>query len=208
MRRLGCAFVALALLAACGSNPLLQMAGSNYAPLKVGDSWTYQAPAGGVKDVVSVTAYGVQQGREAYTVSIQTGAAAAAQYYVSLQAGALSVYDPQQAPQGGWFLARRLPYEPGDSWPAPIFEPAISGWSSPADPWVLYAPGSVDQTTATVSTTISAITVPPANSRPATRSNLVTLTATGATVDGTVAYAAPNVGDVEYATTDANGNRP
>ena len=38
--------VALICLAACNANPLLHEASANYAPLAVGERWTYQTSAG------------------------------------------------------------------------------------------------------------------------------------------------------------------
>jgi hypothetical protein len=217
---LGCgAALCALLLAGCGSNPLLQMAGSNYAPLKVGDTWTYQAPApnGGYQDVVSIVGpVTTQGGRQAYSVLVTSStngtASPASKYYMNLQSGSLDVLDSVADTAASWALDRRLPYEPGDSWPAPVFLPAVNpvAWTSGAttDAWSLQAQAPGVSQTATVSTTIAAVTTPLGKFQSCYEIDTQITDGNGDIEGGTAVWVAPNVGDVQYASLAAiTGNQ-
>jgi hypothetical protein len=215
MRRWTLAFLgAAALSAGCDTNPLLQMAEANYSPVVAGSTWIYKSPdlAHAETTVVSVGALATVQGRAAYPFTVAASGTTTHNYTydVNVQSGAMDVYDPNQAAVG-WFLWRRLPYEPGDSWPAakyiPDYQPVLSNTAGVVDEgiWTQPIPGSETQT-ATVSTTIASVTVPAGKFTSCYEITTEIDSVTLGTYD-TIAWAAPNVGDVQYATVDSSGNQ-
>lgn len=116
MRRL--AWVLPLLLAACNANPLLTMASSDYAPVKVGQVWTYAQTGSSTPTVRTVAAELVWQGRDAYQVDTSGPGAPSTEYW-NFQGGDWSRWDPSL----GWLLYRRLPYVTGNSWSTPTSDP-------------------------------------------------------------------------------------
>jgi hypothetical protein len=116
MRRL--ALLILPLLAACNANPLLTAAASDYAPVKVGQVWTYAQPGSPTPYVRTVSAQVAWNGRSAYQVD-DTGGGAPTTEYWSFQGGDWYQWDPTL----GWLIYRRLPYVTGNSWNTPTTDP-------------------------------------------------------------------------------------
>jgi hypothetical protein len=112
MRRAGW-IVALVCLAACNANPLLHEASANYAPLAVGQSWTYQTSGGQIfsRVIASSLAY---QGRTAFLVQESLNGVPQPNRYWSFDGGDWLEWN---AGLSQWELFRRLPYVTGNSWP-------------------------------------------------------------------------------------------
>jgi hypothetical protein len=182
MRRLLPVF-ALLLLAACGQNPLLKTAAADFAPFRVGSQWTYTAPSGAAGFSRQVTAAGPYQGRSAFTL-VDTGTISGTSYW-SFEQGALEDYSA-----GGWTLRRRLPYVSGNKWALPGALPNISRTQFVEGIESVTVPAGKFDACYKLRTKIS------------TYDSATDLTTT---VDEAIAWAAPNVGDVRYATVDALG---
>jgi hypothetical protein len=175
----------LSFLVGCGQNPLLSSVSADYAPIRLGSQWTYTDPAGSLSFSRQVSAAGVVQGRNAFTVVSQIGALPASTNYWSLQSGAWESYSAAL----GWTLLRRLPYVPGNKWLVPTGNPLITVLQSvealeSVDVPAGRFPGSYRLKTQT-----------------STYDPLADVTATAESL----LWAAPNVGDIRYATVAANG---
>jgi len=178
------------LLAGCGSNPLLQMAASNYLPLAAGNTWTYSSPNGLTTTVVTVGNPQLQQGHTAFAVSFVVNGGAPTTQYLYDNAGAVDTLDPTL----GWIIWRRLPYVTGSVWNVPVSALNVSQ-------------------TMTVSDTVKAMRVPAGNFGACYKLVAETDTYSGVSIGAgalttTYAYtwAAPNVGDIQHDSVDASGN--
>jgi hypothetical protein len=176
----------LALLQACGQNPLLRTASSDFSPIRVGSQWSYISPSGGFGVSRVVTATGQVQGREAFTfIDSVTGQAPQTSFW-SQQSGALEKYDPTL----GWTLQRRLPYVTGNK-------------------WVLASTNALASTIQSVDG-IETVSTPAGKFSACYR--LKTDTSTYDPVGGvtttseSLLWAAPDVGDVRFASVDVSGN--
>jgi hypothetical protein len=120
MRRPGLLLLALLpmLMVACNANPLLTAAASDYAPVAVGEAWTYAQPGTATPLVRTVSAQLAYHGREAFKVDT-TSAGGPSTAYWSFSGGDWYAWDPVL----GWILYRRLPYVTGNSWPIQTTDP-------------------------------------------------------------------------------------
>ena len=183
-RRVLLGLAAVALLAACGQNPLLKLATADYAPFKVGDQWTYAKAGGGtsVRTVVAALAYA---GRSAYQVNVYDSAlGTTSPTYTSDDGAELDVYDPIL----GWVLSRKLPYVVGNRWALPQSQPNRTD--------TLFVDGT------------EKILTPAGSFANCFRlRQQSTVIAGGVTTTSTTAYlwAAPDVGDVQAASVDLSG---
>jgi hypothetical protein len=190
MRRLplllGMGVAVLAALQACGQNPLLRTASADFSPIRVGSQWSYTVPKSGTAVSRLVSAAGPVQGRDAYTiVNSVTGQPPSTSYW-SLQSGALDIYSPTL----GWTLQRRLPYVTGNKWDL--------------------ATGSALVSTVQSVDGIENIATPAGHFSACYRLRTDTSTfdpvADVTTTSETLLWAAPDVGDVRYASVDVSGN--
>jgi hypothetical protein len=184
MRALALALAALSL-AACGANPLLGTLASDYAPIRVGSQWSYRSPDGSTTLVRAVSAAGPYQGLQAFTVDSSLNGAAPTQSHLAFRDGDLL----QHSASLGWILSRRLPLVTGNRWDVPSGSALIS--------------------TVVIVDGIERVVVPAGNFAAAfrlrTRSEVYD---SGSGVTSTVeslAWAAPDVGDVRYATVASDG---
>jgi hypothetical protein len=116
MRRAGW-IAALCFMAACNANPLLHEASADYAPLKAGDTWTYDAC-----ETTTVGPEMMYQGRMAFTLgSSNCHNNALGAVSVSFDGGNLLRFDGT-----AWRLYRRLPYVIGNSWPIFSYDPTLT----------------------------------------------------------------------------------
>jgi len=108
-------------LAACNANPLLHEASADYAPLAVGQSWTYSASGGQVLNRV-VGAAVAYQGRAAFLVHESLNSAPLPDRYWSFDGGDWLEWNSSL---GIWGLYRRLPYVTSNSWPIASGSPTV-----------------------------------------------------------------------------------
>ena len=189
MTRLRQVYSALLLLVVglqgCGNNPLLRTASADYEPIRVGSQWTYTSPSGGPGLTRQVTAAGLQQGRDAFTVSQTIGGVPSTEFW-SLRSGALEIYSVSL---GAWTLARRLPYVPGNKWDL--------------------ATGSVLSSSIQTVEALESLDVPagkfPGCYRLKTRTNTYNPGSGLTSTAETIVWSAPDVGDVRYASVDTSG---
>jgi|GEM_PF-5125128 hypothetical protein len=121
MRRAGW-IAALLALAACNANPLLHEASANYAPLAVGETWTYQGSGGQVLSR-AVAASLTYQGRAAFLVQEALNAVPQPNRYWSFNGGDWLQWNSSLS---SWELYRRLPYVTGNSWPIASGSPTVT----------------------------------------------------------------------------------
>lgn len=184
MRAAGATIVGLALLlASCNANPLLKTVASDYAPIRLGSSWDYQSPDGTVSVSRKVSAAGTWNGRDAFTLQQQVNAFPPTLDYLSIERGEISMWDAAL----GWTLWRRVPYITGNKWELATGNPNITQFQF------------VDGT--------EKVVVPAGTFDPCFKLRTKTLTYSGGVTTTTQAFAwaAPGVGDVRYASEDANG---
>ena len=173
-------------LGSCGQNPLLRSASADFAPVKVGSQWSYSSPSGSLTVSHEVTASGPAQGRDAYTVATRINSAAATTDLWSLSSGALEEYD---ASAGVWTLQRRLPYVTGNKWNLPTSNGLVTSVQQVEGFDNLTTPAGKFDACYRLKTKTS--TYDPVNDVTNTAESLL--------------WAAPNIGDVRYATVDAAG---
>lgn len=184
MRALGLGFLVLSL-SACGANPLLSTLASDYAPIRVGSHWSYRSPDGSTTLQRTVSAAGPYQGLEAFTVDSSFNGAAATQSYLAFRDGDLL----QHSVSLGWILSRRLPLVTGNRWDVPSGSALIS--------------------TVVIVDGIERVVVPAGEFNAAfklrTRSEIYDSGSGLTTTVESLAWAAPDVGDVRYATLALDG---
>lgn len=173
-------------LAGCGANPLLSTAASDYTPFKVGSAWSYRSPDGATSVQRSVIAAGPYNGREAYTLSTSINGGPASLSYLAYSDGELQQYSASL----GWIISRRLPLVTNGKWSVPSGDPLVTvtvvvdGYENIAVPAGYF--GNCFRI----------------------RNHTETFdTGSGTTSTAeTLAWAAPNVGDVQYASLAADGS--
>lgn len=188
MRAAAALIVLLGLgLAACNANPLLKSAASDYAPMRVGSSWDYMSPDGTVTLSRKVIAAGPYQGKEAFTLSTSVNAGPASLSYVAFEDGALLQYSASL----GWILARRLPLVNNNKWVVP------SGSALVTSTMVVDGLEKVDVPAGSFEASFKVRT------RTETYNPGTGLTSTAESL----LWAAPGIGDAQYASIAADGTR-
>jgi hypothetical protein len=123
MRALAASLALLSLgLASCNANPLLKAAASDYAPLRVGSKWSYTSPDGTVTVQRAVTGSSFYQGLDAFSVDTSINAGPASTVYIAFQDGDELSYDTTL----GWILYRRLPLVSSNKWTVPSSNPLVT----------------------------------------------------------------------------------
>ncbi len=176
--------LALLLLAAgCGQNPLLKIASYDYAPFKVGSSWTYLAPDGSPGFERRLVASTVYAGKAASQMDTLAGGLTTTAY-VAHSGSAIQIYSATD----GWYTARKLPYVTGNRWDLP---------GSGSFSFRVYVEGNED------------VTTPAGEFKSCYRLRTEIAdynSGTGVTTTtGALAWAAPGVGDVKMASLDSAG---
>ena len=172
------AFCAAALaLAGCNANPLLKMAAADYAPLRAGSNWVYVDAAGGPAFSTTVLSVSGQQ----MDVANYEGLPGTSTLLVT---GASVELLGAQAQ-----IDRKLPYLTGNKWnlfapPGSLSTRSVDGYES------LVTPAGSFERCFRLKTETQAYN---------SGSGLTTTT-------GSLIWAAPNVGDVQYADVDSAGN--
>ncbi len=115
--RIFCAGLLMVCAAGCGKNPLLKAVTSDYAPLSVGDSWTYASPDGSKRVQVSVPGMATVAGTACFREQVVDQAGNSSTQYVARNPDSLMAYD---ATLGTWYVDRRLPYVSGNRWNLPL----------------------------------------------------------------------------------------
>jgi hypothetical protein len=183
-RALGIA--ALLGLAACNANPLLKEAASNYAPAKVGSRWDFQDPAATLSVSRKVTGTGPYQGKDAYSVDTSINGGPPSTNYIAFEGGEELQYSSSLA---DWILYRRLPLVSNNRWSVPSGNPLV--------------------TTTVIVDGLEGVTVPAGRFdncwRVRTRNETYDPVLDVTTTAETLAWAAPDVGDVRYADLASNG---
>jgi hypothetical protein len=172
-------------LASCNANPLLKAAASDYAPARVGSKWAYASPDGTVTVLRTITGAGPYQGLDAFSVDTSVNGGAASTTYVAFKDGDELTYDATL----GWILFRRLPLVSSNKWTVPSTDPLV--------------------TQTVIVDGLEKVTVPLGayegcwriRTRTETYNPGSGLTATAETL----AWAAPDVGDVRYANLASDG---
>jgi hypothetical protein len=167
-------------LTACNANPLLKAAASDYAPARVGSHWDYKSPDGAISVSRGITGSGVYQGKDAFTVMTSVNSGPASTNYIAFEGGDELQYDSSL----GWILYRRLPLVTNNKWVVPNTNPLV--------------------TTTVIVDGLERVTVPVGafdgcfrvRTRNETYDPVADLTSTAETL----AWAAPDVGDVRYGT--------
>jgi hypothetical protein len=184
--RAGMQLLALSLLFGCGSSPLLKMAGADYSPWRLGSDWIYQNPAGAAAFERKVVGSGMSNGFNAFQVNTYDfglGTTTTTQVYDA--GSSIQIYSLVS----GWVVDRKLPYVVGNNWDMPSpgpnlsqkrFVDGVENVATPAGTFVRCFRlrdeiDSFDSSTGLTSTT------------------------------GDYIWAAPDVGDVQYAGIDING---
>jgi hypothetical protein len=182
VRRAGWIGLCLAL-AACNANPLLHEASADYAPLAVGDTWTYRGSGGQVliRAVAATLSY---QGRAAYKVQETLNAVPQADRYWSFNGGDWLQWDSSLS---AWELYRRLPYVTGNTWPIASSDPTLT----------------VD----TIVDSVENLSLASGYYANCFKLRTVTQAYSGGVTTTTEsdAWAAPGIGDVQYGQVDASG---
>lgn len=122
MRAALAAILGLLTVAGCNANPLLSTAASDYAPFKVGSSWSYQSPDGATSVLRTVLAVGPYSGREAFTLSTSVNGGPGSLSYLAFADGELQ----QHSASLGWIISRRLPLVTNGKWSIPSGDPLVS----------------------------------------------------------------------------------
>ncbi len=187
MRALLPAICALALgVASCNANPLLKAAASDYAPIRVGSNWSYRSPSGASTLDRNIIAAGPYQGLDAYTQASSVNGGPSSNEYLAYKDGELLRYSASL----GWILARRLPLVTNNKWSIPTGDPLV--------------------TSTVVVDGLEKVTGPLGEFDACFRIRSVTQTYNaGSNVTTTVeslAWAAPGIGDVRYASVAADGS--
>lgn len=182
---LACLTVTLLGLAACNANPLLKAAASDYAPVRLGGHWDYRSPDGATSLARTVSAAGVYQGLDAFVVDSDLNGVAS-QSHIAFKDGDQLQYNASL----GWILSRRLPLVNGNQWPVPT--------------------GNSLVTTHVVVDGLEKVSLPMGDFDACFKIRTVTETYNAGsdvtTTATTLAWAAPGIGDVRYATVAADGS--
>lgn len=172
-------------LASCNANPLLKAAASDYAPARVGSQWSYASPDGSVTLQRAITGSSFYQGLDAFSVDSSLNGGPASTFYVAFQDGDELSYDSTL----GWILFRRLPLVSNNKWTVPSANPLV--------------------TQTVIVDGLEKVTVPLGAFEGCWRIRTHTETynpGSGLTATAeTLAWAAPDVGDVRYADLAADG---
>lgn len=183
MMRPWLALLAVLALGACNANPLLTMAASDYAPIRLGSSWDLKSPDGSVSVSRKIVAAGAWNGRDAFTLQQQVNAGAPTLSYLSFDRGEYSLWDAAL----GWVLWRRVPYITGNKWDLSTGDPNITQIQ------FVEAPEKVDVPAGTFMNCFKL------------RTKTLTYSAGITTTTQAYAWVAPGVGDVKYASEDSSG---
>lgn len=118
-------FAVLGFSLACNANPLLKNLTSNFTPLKAGSHWVYGVPDGSLTVTRQVMGTVPYAGRMAFHFrdSYSNGLPASNSYRAWGAAGALDQYSVAEA---AWVAYRRLPYVTGNHWALSSSVPNIS----------------------------------------------------------------------------------
>lgn len=177
MRRLAALAFALAWMAGCGANPLLKMAAAEYAPFAAGSTWNYERSWGAPVFSTKVLSVSKVGGISVYNISNYAGIPGTSAVIVS--AGNI---------MANGVLQRKLPYVIGNRWdlpptPTTTFHRTVDGYDN------IDTKAGVFVRCFRLKTEINSY------------NSVLNVT----TTTGTFIWAAPNVGDVQYADIDSSG---
>lgn len=178
------AFAAVVLLGACNAHPLLQIAASDYAPIRLGSRWDYKKPDGSVSVARQVLGAGPWMGKQAFTLQTKVNALPATLDHVAVEHGMMTLWDSTL----GWTLWRQVPYVTGNKWDLATGNPNLTQ--------IQFVDGT------------EKVAVPAGTFDSCFKLRTKTLTYSGGVTSTTQSYiwSAPGVGDVQYASEDVNGN--
>lgn len=172
-------------VAACNANPLLKAAASDYAPIRVGSSWSYRSLDGSITLDRAVVGAGSWDGKEAFTIATRVNGGPASNSYLAFEQGDLL----QHSATLGWILYRRLPLVNGNKWDVPSGNPLVT--QTTVVDGIEKATVAMGEFETSFKVRTRTETYDPGND--------VTATAE------VVAWAAPGVGDVRYANLAGDG---
>jgi hypothetical protein len=181
-------------MSSCDSNPLLQIAAANYSPWQVGSNWIYQNAAGARAYNRKVQASGTYMGLNALEVKTSYLLPGIAPTVPGLSVGTMALADGGStiqiySPSFGWVIDRKLPYVLGNNWSMP------SSITTTTEIRIVDGMENVE-TPAGIFVRVFRL-----------RDQITSYDAASdvTTTTGDFIWAAPNVGDIQFANIDANG---
>lgn len=176
----------LLALSACGQNPLLKSVSADLAPVRLNSQWSFVDKNGVFVMGREVTSAGTVQGREGFTITTTYASGPNGSEWWSFNNGSIEKFDASL----GWILARRLPYVFSNKWTLAQSNALVTAVQSVEGLETVATPAGKFESCYRLKTKTSTYDAV----------NAVTNTVES------LAWAAPNVGDVRYADVDVAGN--